>query len=510
MKFNQVVRVMLGTVAMSLAGCAGNLDSVPARGRGSAVSMAAAATVNPNAIFVATDGSDANPGTMAQPLRTISRALAKAGMSGEVIVRAGTYKERLNVSNSGTAAAYFWLHSYPGETVVLDASGLGIGKWSPFVNISGSYVKFDGFQATNSGGDGIDVADQASYVQIINNVIHDSQTQGLAIGGKYHLIQNNDVYFNSAKNKGNPNTGWDQGMSITGNNSDTHIMVVGNKVHENWGEGIGTILGGGTNIANNIVYDNFSVEIYASDAPNVTVSGNFIYNTGNPSFLNGGKRSVGIGVAVERAGNNVSGGVYINNIDVGSSRGFLFWDESGYAPLTNALIANNTFVNETEAGIEIDASRPGNSNVTLVNNLAYNTVGGSPGAGSASGVSFSNNCWYGGSAGPFAKGAGDVTADPKLVKPGSFNPSDYKLMAGSPCGAAGKTVAQVKVDYFGGARVASYSIGAHQLGSSVTPPPPTPTPMPTPPAATPTPAPTPTPPVLPSPTPKHRYHFRHR
>jgi len=56
-----------------------------------------------NLYYVATDGSDSNPGTMEQPFQTISHAANQVVPGGTVLIRGGTYQEQVTITNSGTA-----------------------------------------------------------------------------------------------------------------------------------------------------------------------------------------------------------------------------------------------------------------------------------------------------------------------------------------------------------------------------------------------------------------------
>ncbi|HEY2476119.1 MAG TPA: right-handed parallel beta-helix repeat-containing protein [Candidatus Cybelea sp.] len=66
--------------------------------------------------YVATNGSNANPGTFRRPFRTIQHALDVADRPGNTIqVRGGTYNEGIHFTVDGTAAAPIVLENYPGE-----------------------------------------------------------------------------------------------------------------------------------------------------------------------------------------------------------------------------------------------------------------------------------------------------------------------------------------------------------------------------------------------------------
>ncbi|WAU83180.1 right-handed parallel beta-helix repeat-containing protein [Streptomyces sp. Qhu-G9] len=77
-------------------------------------------------LYVATSGSDSNPGTLAAPLKTIQRAvdLAQAGVT--IQVRGGTYAPSTNIQliKSGTAGQPITLRGYNGERVVIDGENM--------------------------------------------------------------------------------------------------------------------------------------------------------------------------------------------------------------------------------------------------------------------------------------------------------------------------------------------------------------------------------------------------
>ena len=64
-------------------------------------------SVNSNAVaatyYVSPSGSDSNPGSSAQPWRTVQKAANAAAAGDTVMVRAGTYYERVQINVSGTA-----------------------------------------------------------------------------------------------------------------------------------------------------------------------------------------------------------------------------------------------------------------------------------------------------------------------------------------------------------------------------------------------------------------------
>src|SRR5216117_2051610 len=59
----------------------------------------------PATYYVAVTGNDNNPGTAISPWRTIQRAASALSAGSTALVNAGTYSERVLVSNSGTPGA---------------------------------------------------------------------------------------------------------------------------------------------------------------------------------------------------------------------------------------------------------------------------------------------------------------------------------------------------------------------------------------------------------------------
>lgn len=71
--------------------------------------------------IVATNGSDANPGTLARPCKTIQCALNKAKIPGDIVsVRAGSYRGSVTLKYPGVQGKPITLRSYPGERAVID------------------------------------------------------------------------------------------------------------------------------------------------------------------------------------------------------------------------------------------------------------------------------------------------------------------------------------------------------------------------------------------------------
>jgi len=72
--------------------------------------------------YVAPNGSDAGPGSLAAPWRTIQKAANTVVAGDTVLVRSGTYAERVVLVASGTPGAEITFAAYPGEAPVIDGA----------------------------------------------------------------------------------------------------------------------------------------------------------------------------------------------------------------------------------------------------------------------------------------------------------------------------------------------------------------------------------------------------
>ena len=83
--------------------------------------------------YVATTGLDTNPGTLAQPFRTIQHAAQVMVAGNTCYIRAGTYRETVTSVNSGTAAAPITYRPYASETVVISGAEV-VSGWTAYTS----------------------------------------------------------------------------------------------------------------------------------------------------------------------------------------------------------------------------------------------------------------------------------------------------------------------------------------------------------------------------------------
>lgn len=108
---------LLGVVLLALVALAATGSGARHETPGTATAAPAPRADYPvpaGAVFVATHGDDAAPGTEARPLRTVAAAVRRAPAGGTVVIRGGTYRETV-----GTVREPVTIQPYPGERVWL-------------------------------------------------------------------------------------------------------------------------------------------------------------------------------------------------------------------------------------------------------------------------------------------------------------------------------------------------------------------------------------------------------
>jgi F5/8 type C domain/Right handed beta helix region/Protein of unknown function (DUF1565) len=227
--------------------------------------------------YVATVGSDANPGTIDRPWRSITKALVAAGPGDRILVRAGTYAGTLGAGPSmggpgpavyaspkGTATAPITLEAYPGEKPVIAAMvSLPQARW---FRMSGLVI--DGTNAP-AGAEGVSLGNtsgtppsnvEISYNEIRNfqptsthaqGILHYSGTDTALVGNRIHHIGRQQFY--------------DHGLYMK---DGSRVVVANNVIHDITG-GYGLHIWG--NFDDSWVINN---TVYASAASGFTIGGN--------------------------------------------------------------------------------------------------------------------------------------------------------------------------------------------------------------------------------------------
>jgi hypothetical protein len=175
------------------------------------------------AVFhVATNGSDSNPGSQAQPWATVQKALETLQPGQRAQVHAGTYTQALDLTRACTASAPCTVEGAPGEArpvlritndhVLRAESSAAYWRVRGFtfrdsnitsgglVDLYGHHLEISDSELTAAGDQGFYLDEGSSNVQILRNWIHNSglgrmhQSHGIYLQGNDHLVADNLIH----------------------------------------------------------------------------------------------------------------------------------------------------------------------------------------------------------------------------------------------------------------------------------------------------------------------------
>lgn len=349
--------------------------------------------------YVSTKGSDSNPGTIGAPWLTIQHAANSVSAGATVYVFGGVYNESVNFPASGTTSAPITFESYPGQTAVIDGTGVsccssngeGGNAIQGLINIvNQSYLVLAGFEIrdfTTSNPAytpaGVWITGSGTGIQLLNNLLHNITTSseengnafGIAVYGtsqtpiSHLVISGNEVY--SLK------TGNSESVNVDGN--VTNFAITNNLVHDNDNIGIDAIGYEGVGpvghdeamygeIRGNTIYNISGIHnagegnsydadgVYCDGCAYVTVEDNLIHNV-----------DYGIEVASEHKICQSTGTEYSSSGTIGE----------GSSPCNGRYVTvrNNVVYDSNACGISIGGyanNVGGSAHVVIVNNTLYN------------------------------------------------------------------------------------------------------------------------------------------
>jgi hypothetical protein len=237
--------------------------------------------------FVSKKGRNSNRGTIDSPWLTIQHAANSVSAGATVYVFEGVYQESVNFPASGTASAPITFENYPGQTAIIDGTGVECCSSNPpssgnqtqgLINIvNRSYIIVRGFEIRNYTTNnpaytpsGVWITGSGTGIQILNNRVHNITTRSEANGNAFGIsvygtsktpvtqlvISGNEVY--------DLRTGSSESVNVDGN--VTYFHIVNNLVHDNDNIGIDAI---GYEGVGPVGYD---------EAMYGEISGNTVYN----------------------------------------------------------------------------------------------------------------------------------------------------------------------------------------------------------------------------------------
>lgn len=422
--------------------------------------------------YVATIGSDSNPGTLSQPWRTIQKAADTMAAWDTCIVLAGSYSERVRVTSSGTSDGpiSFWAQgtvTMRGFTVLADYVKL-IGfditdtpddwqdGWGFFVEgsncvVEGNYVHYCTWGGILLYADPGDAPSTNNCIVRNNRLYRNSQT-GITVNGRNHLVEGNEIWgtIQYHPKMANP-PGWvdADGMRFFG----TGHIIRRNYIHD-------------------ITYhspENVDphIDCFQTWGPAYDIT--FERNVcANMEYLS--PWANGQGFMIQQLAAPVRN-LTVKNCIIYAFRDMNVRDCQGLAVVNNTFCANLHLEPELQFGVQLTMS----PNATIRNNIFYDAPHTHLNADDASlrGLSAGYNCvWRSDGQSP---GGDPWPNDLWGVNPLFVNVAggDFHLRAGSPCIDRGTALSQVTNDLDGVGRPQGprYDIGAYEYvsGRSVAP-----------------------------------------
>lgn len=212
--------------------------------------------------YVATNGSDSNPGTQAAPWKTFQKAVSTVKGGDTVYFRAGAYAAPLIKNLNPAAGQWITFSSAQGEKATINTS-LAASSQGSLMIMDSSYLVFDGFEITDlTYRYNLPFCDitQATGSGRSNSCGKPDGRVGIDLRASdefstktHHLIfRNNDIHHNGQH-------------GIMGGAADTQLL--NNKIHDNGyptvgGAGYGTYIDGERwLVRGNEIYHNVGVNL---------------------------------------------------------------------------------------------------------------------------------------------------------------------------------------------------------------------------------------------------------
>jgi len=322
--------------------------------------------------YVSASGSDANAGSIDAPFRSINTALAKATPGDTVLVRSGTYYEKVSFKQSGRQDKWITLKAYSNERPVIDGTGLSITGKEALVTLSNvNYIMLEGFDICNYKSstpwvniNGILVNEGCSNITVrknkVYNIEHNVKPEDGRSGHGIEIIGNTSVPMKNILVEENEihdcNTGYSENLTINGYVDG--FIIRKNKIYN--AENIGIDAAGGYSANNNPAYN------YAR---NGVISDNELYNINMSTGPLGGYGAIGI--YIDGARNIIVERNKVHEAD----RGIGIVSENDAYPTDSCIIRNNFVYNCWRTGIYmggyLNYTTGGTNNCYVVNNTLY-------------------------------------------------------------------------------------------------------------------------------------------
>jgi hypothetical protein len=330
--------------------------------------------------YVATTGSDSNPGTASAPFRHLSKGAAAATNPGDtVIVMDGTYDNEGQVSPnyvvtlnfSGAAGNPVTFKAQNRGKAVLDSMNTATGTtcdgaYAYFNLRNAAFIVIQGFVIQRGCHEGIHSNDSAHDITIrwneIKNIANHTQTDQIGQDGiylnntEYNFTFDSNLFHDIGRTDGQTLLHFDHGIY-----SHAQNMTIINNIFYNMNRGFSIQIADGASnwlVANNtFAFGNANGEagqiMFWNNNSNITVRNNIFYNPN--------------GSAITRYAATITGSAFDHNIVYGVST--VISDVTGFTIGINQIGANPLFVNASTAPYDFHA-RSGGAGIDAGVNLS--------------------------------------------------------------------------------------------------------------------------------------------
>jgi len=332
--------------------------------------------------YVATNGSNSNPGTISQPFLTIAKGVSVLTPGDTLFVESGTYAESLQATIPGGTS---WSNpvtvmAYPGDTVTIEPTSaqnaqsvfMFYGAQEQYIVVQGftinathvtndavkitdsssggaaSHIKIDNCEIENAPQCGVLTTDGADYNEFIDLTVHNNGTTDL-YHGIYISTQDNTVSGCTSYSNG----GCGIQVYSEGETTDCNGNVVSdNECYDNgvdgYADGIDVSSGSNIQVYDNICYgnsgDGIAVDYWRPT--DVTVVNNTCVGNGDNGIYVGNDGGLAVGTLVN------------NNISYNNAQGDFTNLGTSTTQLTNLFGVNPLFVNLAGDNFHLTASSP--------------------------------------------------------------------------------------------------------------------------------------------------------
>lgn len=333
--------------------------------------------------YVATNGNNANNGSIGSPWGTLQYALGQMGAGDTLLVRGGTYNQRVHPADGTLPIGSSWsspitVSGYPAETAII-TGGFGLQDNLNFSVLQ--YWRIQNLSIRNTHAEAVLVAGNTAHVEILNC---DLQTFGSpSVVGFCMIVQItqttdnvrvagcvvHDAPVSLASGGGNVTYG-NYGFYINGD----HMTIENNVVRDNAGVGINLYRSGGADADNNVIRNNRVHGNGFDDGTRGLIQGGIVCFSGSHGYVynNAVYSNAGAGISVINGGTDnhiYNNTVYANGVTDGYPGIHYILPSTGAVTVRGNICYENSYGGQNQQIVDESAA---GATITQSNNLTTN------------------------------------------------------------------------------------------------------------------------------------------